>query len=264
MNMERLPSVGGTLSIALIFVFIYVGARTTGASPLSSSRTERATTIAVLGFCILLMFVIPILSPFLFLIVIAYGVLSGIQIMRRGEQTNRWFVGSFVITWIILGYFDFVTSVNGRVPSVYFNELSARGTLHGLVEAERDFASRINSSDSTSLRYGSLDELRKESSIDQALEERMLQRGYSFSELLGPEKNRYVFVAVPTRFPDPEPAWATYVPGLSLYYNFWRREETQGTGKESFAVDETGTIRVTGEQPRKPITPEQVAHWRPI
>jgi hypothetical protein len=264
MDYEAMPSPGGIISILLIFVFIVLGSRMAGAAPIEKTRGRRIATSIVLGLFVLIMGVLPFLSPFAFLIILFYGLFCGIVIMRRGNNRKRWLLGPLVIAWMGLAFADYATSLGFPLRSAAVNESSAVGTLRVLASAEEKFANLVDTKSSNGSAYGTFDDLRKRRLIDDDLDERKLRKGYLFGEVVPSSGKQFLFYAIPAHLPHSEPVWARFLPGCSLYYNGWRRDETHGTGFWSFAVDETGTIRFTSSPTSSSVTREQVAHWEKL
>lgn len=261
-----MPDPGGLVSILLLFPIIIFGSRIARASPIEETRDRRIRTGIVLGICVFLMAILPLLGPIAFLIVLFYGIFCGIQIMRRGEGRRRWLIGAFVIAFTFFSIADYWTSFGWGGQHLAANEASAVGTLRRLSSAEEKLADPTRSGSAMKARYGTIEDLRKNRLIDDDIEAGRSRKGYVFREVVDPERKQFLLYAVPAHLPPAEspPDWVHFLPGWALYYNAWRRDETHGTGFRSFAVDETGAIRYTIVPATGPVTHEEIAHWEKL
>jgi len=259
---------GGVISILLLFPLIIFGSRIAGASPIEKTRGRRIWTGIVLGICVFLM---PFLSP-LTLIVLPvlffYVIFCGIHIMRHGKGAKRFLIGAIVIAWLFFAIADFGASIHPLGSRLAANEASAVGTLRRLSSAEEQYSGINQSVSVKEARFGTIEELRSRKLIDDNLAVSKPHGGYVFLGTVDPARNRYFFYAHPERFGtrrESEPAWAYYLPGCALYYNnSWRRQEIDGTGVRSFAVDESGTIRFTSSEVTAAVQREEAEHWNPL
>ena len=261
------PEPDGLLSILLIFPIIIFGSRFAGAPPIEKTRGRRIATRLVLGICVLLLAILPLLGPIASLVALFYGIFCGIQIMRRGEARKRFLIGAFVIAWSGFAIADYgASSFAWHGTILASNEASAAGTLRRLSSAEEKFSDPTRSGPAKEARYGTIEDLRNNRLIDVDLEAGKQHKGYVFHEVVDPGKKQFLFYAVAMYLPssEVESGWAHFLPGSSLYFHVWHRDKSHGTGARSFAVDQTGTIRFTAEPTKAPVMREEAAHWVPL
>jgi len=257
------PDIGGVVSILLLFPIIFFSSRIAGAWPIDRTRKQQIRTSVVLGVCVLLMAIFPLLGPIAFLVVLFYGLFCGIQIMRRSNGGKRWLLGGFVIAFTFFAIADYWASFGWGGHHIASNEASAVGTLRRLSSAEEKFSDPTRSRSVKDVRYGTIEDLHKNQLIADNLEESKPFRGYVFRAIVDPERKHFLFYASPLHLSPSEsaPEWTHILPGCALYYNAWRRDETHGTGVRTFAVDETGDIRYTILPIARPVTREEIARW---
>jgi hypothetical protein len=257
------PDPGGLFSILLLFPIIFFSSRMAEASPIENTRARRTRTGIVLGVCVLLMAIFPLLGPIAFLVVLFYGLFCGIQIMRRGNGGKRCLLGGFVAAFTFFAIADYWASFGWGGHHIASNEASAVGTLRRLSSAEEQFSDPTRSGSVKDVRYGTIEDLHKNQLIADDLGESKPFRGYVFRAIIDPERKHFFFYAFPLHLTPSEsvPEWTHILPGCALYYNTWRRDETHGTGVRTFAVDETGNIRYTILPIAGPVTREEIARW---
>jgi len=257
------PEPGGIASLLLLFPIIFFGSRMAEASPIEKTHSRRIRTGFVLGICVLLMAILPLLGPIALLVVLFYGILCAIQIMRRGEGGKRFLIGTVVIAFTFFALADYAASFAGHGTHLAANESSAVGTLRSLFSAEEKFRDSTGTELAKEPRYGSMEDLRNKKLIDSGLQVGIPRSGYVFREVVDPGRKQFLYYAVPEHLPPSrsEPGWAHFLPGLSLYFNVLRRDKSHGTGTRSFAVDETGTVRFTASPIAPPVQREAAEHW---
>lgn len=258
------PSLGGVMSILLIFPAIGLGARFAGASPIGKTRARRVAAAVVLGACVALLVILPVLSPFSFLLILLYTVLCVVHIIRQGFGFRRFLIGASVIIWMALCMADYAASVEYDSNRMGFNEAAAFRTLRMLATAEKSFADKAHAEGVVGPTFATIRELRTNDLVQDDLTDGRARRGFLFREIVDPSKKTFLFYAVPAHYPQGQPYWSGFVPGAALWFDGWHREQTRGTGMRAFAVDQTGVVRGITPPPTTPITRELVALWPPV
>lgn len=258
------PQPDGLFSILLIFPMVILGRRIAGVPSIQRSLWQRVATTLVLTVCVVLCMAGTGLALFPLLIIFAYGIRRVVQIIARGQGRKRLLIAAAVIAWMIFGVADYLASIT-YYPSAPAFESSAISRLRTLSNAENEFKNPTYSKRALSQVYGTVAELRSAQLLDDTFAPGAIRNGYLFGEIIGTDKNQFLFYAVPGSPYRPDPDWLHFVPGGSLLWAFFRKQETQGTGKKSFAVDETGVIRFTPQRDaQSPVTREEASRWETL
>jgi hypothetical protein len=205
------PVPDGLLSVLLLFPVAILGMRLAGASPMQRTRGRRIITGVVLGICVLLgisltsgeaatLLLIPLL------VILIYGIVRGIQIMRLGQGGKRFFVGAAVIAWAILGIGDYLGSVKNPDTPTFFENLAVV-RLRSIANAESTYIDPNGdgsglpgkySKRAASPVYGTLEDLSKaDPYFSDTFVSGGVWDGYLYGELVDPMKKQFLFYAVP-------------------------------------------------------------------
>jgi hypothetical protein len=257
------PLPGGVLSLLLIFPVIALGARLAGAHPLEKTRKRRIITGVVLGFLLLLAALDLLLALVPLLVFFFYGMLSSIEIVRNGQGRRRFVVSTIVTVWTVFCLTDYVASIQVDSNRMAANEAAAVGRLRTLRQAEQVFLQQTHTNSSENLRFGSIEELRNKKLLGDDLAPEKLHSGYLFHEAAGADAQHYVFYAVPAQLAQDahKPAWVSFAPGASILLKSLWRDDMEGTGQRSFAIDETGTLRYSVSPTTPPVLRAQAEQW---
>lgn len=246
------PHPDGLFSILLILPVTIVGFRL-AETTLPARRLGRILVGLALTLAVLLSMAGDDLGLYGILVLLIYAFLRGIQIMRYGKGGKRFVFGPVVIFFALLAVGDYTASLNVWPPHF---ESSTISDMRMLSSAEAAFAGK------NSKRYASLEELQRANLIDDSFLAAKDHKGYRYGQFLTPARDHFMFYAVPVRYPDHH--LRSFVPGGSLLSAFRPKVELRVTGKEAFAVDETGIIRSSLNVDSAPRTREDVEKWEPL
>jgi hypothetical protein len=253
------PQPDGMLSLLLIFPVVLIGMRLADARPEPHTKWRPV----LIGLLMALAFIISAagdeIGAFGLLAFLIYGIVRGVQILKRGKPWKSWAIGTVVIAWVLFACVDYVVSVASSGPSrVAVNESQTVHRLRELSTAETEFAKRYPANSGSEPVYATMAELQKEGLLAFSLEDGQVRNGYRFGEIVEPSKRQILIYALPIPAPPSRYQWLWLLPGASLFHGFQSKGDNEGTGVRSFAVDETGVIHWAVRPVGTPVT------WEPL
>lgn len=253
------PRPDGLLSLILIFPVAILGFHLAGAAYTDKQRKWRLVRGFFLGVAVLFTAGGTEIALIPLVILLAYGVQRGAQIIQRGQGKKRVLIGSLVLLWVLFAVGDYMISLNVSTR-FYAYESSAVGGMRALQTAETTFK-QSPGPDRTPLNlYGSLEDLRKAQLIDDIFLNHRTRYGYRYSLILEPSRQQFLAYAVPEEYLPRTTQWRAFVPGGSWVDALRpRRGATR-----SFAVDETGIIRAADLGASRPVTRQEAQKWPPL
>lgn len=137
------PQPDGMFSLLLIFPVVLIGMRLADARP--DPNTKRRPLL--IGLLMVLAFIISMagddIGAFGLLAILIYGIVRGVQILRRGKSWKSWAIGTVVIAWVLFASFDYVVSLGaGGGSQIAAYEAQAVSRLRMLWTAESGFAEK--------------------------------------------------------------------------------------------------------------------------
>lgn len=254
------PQPDGLFSVLLIFPIAIIGARLAGVVPEAKRRSVRIIGgIAVGVLSTVLLMAGTALGGLVALGVLAYAIVRGGEIMRRGRTPRRSLIGTVVMAFAVLAFLDYYVSVMNFYPSSALSEASAVSGVRSLNTAESEFAKVGQREHTPSRTVGTLKDLENAKLIDDTFSGGHIRKGYRYGEALDPIKEQFFFYAIPA--PELKPDHYNIVPRTSLIKSILGRRREEGTGYRSFAVDETGVIRWSIRTRTGPVTREEAQQW---
>jgi len=256
------PQPDGFFSVLLIFPLVILGMRLAGVPSIKKSLWKRIATGFVLTVCALLTAGGTEIALIPLVIIFAYGIMRGIQIIRLGQGQKRIWIAVALFVWMPIAFVDYGSSMGDLSGSTAVSEANAVSRVRALADAESNYIeSQHDANAKGSLQAGTIPELRKAGLIDARISGTHPFGGYDYGELIGPEKGAYLFYTVPAFTASKTPYWWHAVPGGTLISKLFRVRTPEATGVRSFAVDESGVIRYAVRDISKPITREEAEHW---
>lgn len=255
------PQPDGFFSILLIFPVVILGRRLAGAVLPQKSRWHRVAVILTLTVCAFLCaagttFALPPL-----LLILAYGIWRGAQILSLGQGRKKLIIGAAVIAWVLFGVTDYVVSIIEYDPAGVLESIAV-GRLLDLAGAETQFNTPAHSNGAHSPSFGTIAELNEAGLLKWRLNVRDIQSGYRYGEIVDKSRPQFLFYAVPAYPHNSAPRWFRFVPGGSLLWAMIGKDRSTETGVRSFAVDESGVIRVaTHRNSQTLVTREEAQTW---
>jgi hypothetical protein len=255
------PQPDGVFSVILIFPVVFIGVRLVATASEPATKTRRILIGLALASCFILTLAGTGIGALGLLGILVYGVVRGVQIMRRGQGWKAYLTGTMVILWVSFAVADYLVSIASIRPSVALNESLAVTRLRMLSDAEINFANTGSGSATTEPKYATVAGLLKAGLINDGFQNGQARNGYRFGQMVEPPMQQFLFYALPAEAPRQEPAW-WLLPGSSLLLALRDSMGHQVTGIRSFAVDETGVIRYSTHSVASPVTREEVLHWK--
>lgn len=253
------PEPDGLFSVLLIFPIAILGARLAGVVPAPKNAWARIIGgIAAGVLCTLLLMVGTFLGALVALGVVAFAIVRGSQIIRRGQNANRAVVGAVVIAFAAFAFVDYYVSIVNFYSPMAAAESAAVSGIRSLSIAESDFVKRDHV---PSKAFGTLSDLQAAKLIDGTFSNGQNRKGYRYGEIVDPAKVRFLFYAIPAPGMKPRNANGYLIPGTSLLKSVLGVHAEEGTGDRSFAVDETGVIRCSIRTQTGPVTREEAQGW---
>lgn len=253
------PQPDGMLSLILIFPVAILGYRLAGATYTDKQRKWRLARGFFLGVVVLFTAGGTEIALIPLVILLAFGLQRGAQIMQRGQGAKRFLIGLAVMLWVLFAIGDYMLSINTWPRSAMY-EASAVGSLRSLATAETTFKQTPDTNGAPANHYGSLEDLQKEQLIADWFPRGGVHAGYRFTLQLDPSRQQFFAYAVPDVYLSPGGNWRSIVPGGSWVEAFRRRQGARRT----FGVDETGIIRAADLGASRPVTRQEAQKWTPL
>lgn len=255
------PQPDGLFSILLIFPVVILGRRLAGVVPVSRTLAKKISVPVVLTVCVIVSAAGTELSLIPLLIILAYGIRRGAQILREGHGQKRLFIGAGVIALVLFSVTDYFASLLSYDPGPV-RESIAVSHMRSLAAAEMEFKTP-NYSKAIPPVYGTMAELEDTKLFEWNLVPGTVQSGYLYGEVIDKPNNQFLFYAVPAFARHAPSRWFYILPGGSLLLGILHRNHPPETGDRSFAVDESGIIRVSPNwKPGAPVSREDAHHWQ--
>lgn len=256
------PQLDGIFSLLLIFPVVLIGMRLASARPGPNAKRRPV----LIGLLMALAFIISLggdtIGALGLLAILAYGIVRGIQIVKRGKPWKSWAIGTLVILWVFFAGLDYFVSVATFPPSrIAVNEAGATTRIRVLSQAETAFAAAHSGSSAAEPTYATIEELQKEGLIDNSLQIGQVRNGYRYGGIVEPSKHQILIYALPIQDQPSRPHWRGMLPGASLFPGLLKQKATGGGGVRSFAVDETGIIRWSVRPTGAPVTRAEAENW---
>lgn len=256
------PQPDGLFSILLIFPAVILGRRLAGTTPGQKSLAKKILVPFVLTVCVFLCLAGTGLALIPLLIIALYGIVRAAQILREGQGRKRLFIGVVVIGLVLFSVTDYFASLLSYDPGPVLESLAV-SHLRSLTAAEMEFKTPAYSKTATSPVYGTMRELEEAKLFDWNLSPNTVQSGYLYGEILDKSSNQYLFYAVPAFAGHSPSRWYHLLPGGSLLLRLLRGGRLPETGERSFAVDESGVIRMAPHWiPGTAVTREDALRWQ--
>jgi hypothetical protein len=255
------PQPDGVFSVLLIFPIVLVGMRLAGAIPGQETAKRRLLIGLALALCFIMTLAGTEIGLLGLLVILAYGIVRGIQIMRRGQGWKPRIVGTIVLLWVIFAIGDYYASIISTRPSIALDEALAVQRLRILSTAETNFVKGGSGSEPV---YGTIAELLQTRFLGSSFEGGQVHMGYRLGEIVEAPKRQFLFYAIPVHIQPSRVRWLWLLPGASLLSAMRGHEEEQFTGVRSFAVDETGVIRYAIRTVPGPVTREEFMKWETL
>jgi hypothetical protein len=255
------PQPDGVLSVLLIFPIVLLGMRLTVAT-LGPKTAKRRLLIGLpLALCFIMTLAGTEIGLLGLLVILVYGIVRGIQIMRRGQGWKPHVVGVIVVLWAVFAVGDYYASITAFPSSIALGESLAVQRLRTLSIAETNFVKGSSRSEAV---YGTIADLVQARFLGTSFVGGQVHMGYRFDEIVEQPKRQFLFYALPVPTQSSQPRWWRLLPGASLTSASRGHEEEQATGIRSFAVDETGIIRYAIRTVAGPVTREEFMKWEEL
>lgn len=255
------PQPDGVFSVLLLFPAVLIGMRLAAVLPDPKTTKRRLLIGLVLGFCFILTLAGTEIGLIGLLAILVYGIVRGIQIMRRGQGWKSRLIGAIVLLWVVFAVGNYYASIVSAHPSVGLDEALAVQRLRILSTAEGNFANGDSTSEPV---YGTVADLVERRLVESSLKSGQVKMGYRLGEIVEAPKRQYLFYAIPVQIQSSGPRWLWLLPGASLLSVLRGHEEERFTGVRSFGVDETGLIRYATRTEEGPVTREEFMRWEKL
>jgi hypothetical protein len=190
------PQPDGVFSVLLIFPAVLIGMRLAAVLPDPKTTTRRLVIGLVLGFCFILTLAGTEIGLIGLLAILVYGIVRGIEIMRRGQGWKSRLIGTIVLLWVVFAVGNYYASIVSAHPSVGLDEALAVQRLRILSTAEGSFANGGSPSEPV---YGTVADLVERRLIESSLRSGQVKMGYRLGEIVKAPKRQYLFYAVPVQ-----------------------------------------------------------------
>jgi len=259
------PQPDGLFSVLLIFPVVILACRIAGLTQTPRRPVVRVIIWIVVGICsVVFLGAGTIIGAFAALLVLIFAIVRASQIMQKSRNAKRHLIGLIVVVLSLLAFVDYYLSIARGHLSTSFYEYAATMRIRNLSEAEQEFAKSRGRPGSQELEFGTMQDLKTADLIREAPTDGQLVRGYRLGEILDPDRKHYLLYAIPAAELKPGDETVEFVPGTALLKVLLGQGEEQGTGRYSFAVDETGEIRQAIRHTTGPVTRGEVTHWEKL
>jgi hypothetical protein len=196
------------------------------------------------------------------IVFLAYGMVRGVQIIRRGQGRVRMVAGLVVMLFAMFAVANYFASLIWG-PSTEIVEAIAVGNLRRVLEAEREFQSKklLDRNNNGIGEFGSIDQLQNAGLLSSAFRNPSELAGYRHAvELSGdPERDEREFFAcaVPIHYGDSR----NRIFEVSLVRVF---RPAFAVARRSFAIDQTGACRAADLGNSRSVERRETATWKPL
>ncbi len=256
------PQPDGLFSILLIFPAVILGRRLAAVVPVQKTVWNRIAVTLLLTVCVVLCMagtgiaLIPLLG------IAGYGIVRAAQIIRQGQGRKRMTIGVAVIGLVLFSVSDYFASLLSYDPGPVMESIAV-SRLRSLAAAEGEFRTPAYAKESSSPAYGTMTELENAKLLEWDITPNTVRSGYVYGENIDKPQNQFLFYAVPAFPRHSSSKWFHIVPGGSLLLGLRGQDHPSGTGERSFAVDESGVIRVAPHrEPAAPVSREEMLNWQ--
>jgi len=256
------PQPDGLFSILLIFPAVILGRRLAAVARVQKPLWNRIVVTLVLTACVVLCMAGTGLALFPLLGIAGYGIVRATQIIRRGQGRKRLVIGIAVLGLVLFAVTDYFVSLLSYDPGPAL-EYVAVSRLRSLATAEVEFKTPAYANGLSSTVYGTMAELANAKLLALDLTPNTVRSGYVYGEIIDKARNQFLFYAVPAFLRHSPSKWFHIVPGGSLLLGALGQGRPSETGERSFAVDESGVVRVSPHRvPRTPVRREEALSWQ--
>ncbi len=255
------PQPDGVFSVLLIFTAVLIGMRLAALLPDPKTTKKRCLIGLVLGFCFISTLAGTEVGLIGLLAILVYGIVQGIQIMRRGQGWKSRLIGTIVLLWVVFAVGNYYASIVSAHPSVGLDEALAVQRLRILSTAEGNSANGDSTSEPV---YGTVADLVERRLVESSLKSGQIKMGYRLGESVEAPKRQYLFYGIPIQIQSSGPCWLWLLPGASLLSALRGHEEERFTGVRSFGVDETRVIRYATRTGEGPDIREEFMRWEKL
>lgn len=255
------PQPDGLFSILLIFPVVILGRRLAAVAPVQKTLWNRIAVTLVMTVCVVLCMAGTEIALIPLLGITVYGILRATQIIRQGQGRKRMVIGAAVIGLVLFAVSDYFASLLSYDPGPVMESIAV-SRLRSLGAAEGEFRTPAYAKES-SPAYGTMAELADAKLLSQHLTPNAPLGGYVYGEIIDKPQNQFLFYAVPAFRHLSSSRWFHIVPGGSLLLALLGRDHPGETGERSFAVSETGIIRVSPHrEPNTSVNREEALGWQ--
>jgi len=258
------PQPDGLFSLLLVFPVVLLACRLAGLNSPPKRSVMRIIVWTLVGVgSVVLLGAGTFIGAFAALLVLIYAIVRASHIMQKSESRKRPLIGLAVIAFALFAFVDYFVSIATYHKSTAVYEYIATMKIRQLNEAEQEFAKSGQSDAPKETIFGTIKDLEAARLIQSTVATGQTVDGYRFGEVLDAGRKHYVLYAIPApelKLAETNPE---VVPGASLLKALLGRKE-QGTGRLSFAVDETGEIRQAVRTATGPVTREEFSHWEKL
>jgi hypothetical protein len=256
------PQPDGLLSILLIFPVVMLGRRLAAVPGVQKSVWNRIAVTIVLTACVVVCMAGTELALIPLLGIAGYGIVRATQIIRQGQGRKRMVIGVAVIGLVLFAVSDYLASLLSYDPGPVMESLAV-SRLRSLAAAEGEFKTPAYAKELSSPAYGSMAELADAKLLGSYLSPNTGRSGYIYGEIIDKPGNQFLFYAVPAFLRHSSSRWFHIVPGGSLLLDLLGRDHPGETGEKSFAVNESGVIRVSPHrEANSPVSREEALGWQ--
>lgn len=252
------PQPDGLFSVLLVFPMALIGLRIARVQIPRTKRVWAVLKVALLVLSAILTAGGDEIGLVGLLVILGYGCVRGVQIIRKGTGWKRILVGTLVLLWVLFAVSDYYASLI-YYPTPAYSEAAAVTALRTLVQAEDTFIRNSEISGRATNGAASLEELYQAHLIDNSFLSGQDRKGYRYGEILSPNERKFTFYALPVQYPTR--ALPHMIPGESLVSMFRPREILRTTAIRAFAVDETGVFRSTVRKDSSAVSEKEVKSW---
>ncbi len=256
------PRPDGLFSILLIFPVVILGRRLAAVAPVQKTLWNRIALTLVLTVCVVLCMAGTEIALIPLLGIAGYGIVRAAQIIRQGQGRKRMIIGVAVIGLVLFSVSDYFASLLSYDPRPVMESIAV-SRLRSLAAAEGEFRTPAYARESASPAYGTMAELANAKLLSQHLTANAALGGYVYGEIIDKPQSQFLFYAVPAFGHRSSSRWFHIVPGGSLLLALLGRDHPGETGERSFAVNESGIIRVSPHrEPNTSVNREEALGWQ--